>query len=64
MQDATGKQGMISDFRAPTCADAIEADLCIIGGGAAGVTIAADLAGSALEVVLLESGREAWDERT
>ena len=56
MQDATGKQGMISDFRAPTCADAIEADLCIIGAGPAGLTLARELAGTPWRICLLEGG--------
>lgn len=34
----------------------IRADLCIVGGGAAGITIARELAGGPLDVVLLESG--------
>ena len=51
---------------AATVADGstIEADVCIVGGGPAGLTIAADLVGSNLDVVMLESGREAWDQRT
>jgi choline dehydrogenase-like flavoprotein len=34
----------------------IEADLCIIGAGAAGITIAQEFAGSAVRVCILESG--------
>jgi len=34
----------------------IEADLCVIGAGAAGITLAHDLARSSLDVVLLEGG--------
>jgi choline dehydrogenase-like flavoprotein len=34
----------------------IEADLCIIGAGAAGLTIAQELDGTSTEIVLLESG--------
>ncbi|WP_431272864.1 FAD-dependent oxidoreductase [Dankookia sp. P2] len=34
----------------------IEADLCIVGAGAAGITIARELIGSGLQVCLLESG--------
>ncbi len=33
-----------------------DADLCIVGAGAAGITIARDLAGSALRICLLEGG--------
>jgi len=34
----------------------LEADLCVIGAGAAGITIARELADTSLDVVLLESG--------
>ena len=34
----------------------LEADLCIIGAGAAGITIARELSGSPLRVTVLESG--------
>lgn len=34
----------------------IDCDLCVIGGGAAGLTIARELAGGSLSVVLLEGG--------
>lgn len=39
-----------------------EADLCIIGGGAAGIALALKLRGSGLSVLLAESGGEAGDE--
>ena len=34
----------------------IEADVCIVGGGPAGITVALGLAGSHARVLLLESG--------
>lgn len=34
----------------------LEADLCVIGAGAAGITLARELAGGPLRVILLESG--------
>ena len=34
----------------------LECDLCIIGGGAAGITLARELSSSRLDVILLESG--------
>jgi choline dehydrogenase-like flavoprotein len=51
---------------AATVADGstVDADVCIVGGGPAGLVVARDLRGSGLDVVVLESGREAWDERT
>jgi choline dehydrogenase-like flavoprotein len=45
---------------------ALEADVCIAGGGAAGMTLALDLRASGLSVILLESGgfrREAATQR-
>lgn len=45
---------------------AFEADICIAGGGAAGMTLALDLRASGLSVILLESGgfrREAETQR-
>jgi choline dehydrogenase-like flavoprotein len=46
--------------------EALEADICIAGGGAAGMTLALDLRASGLSVILLESGgfrREAQTQR-
>ncbi len=40
----------------------LEADVCIIGSGAAGMTIARDLASTNLRVILLESGPHDYDE--
>lgn len=42
----------------------LEADLCIVGGGAAGITIARAFIGSGHKVVLLESGSEHLDAPT
>ncbi len=40
----------------------LEADLCIVGAGAAGITLARALAGSGREIVLLESGGFEYEE--
>jgi len=40
------------------------ADVCIIGGGAAGITLALELSASGKEVLLLESGGLAYEEET
>ena len=47
---------MIRDARDLSDGDVIEADVCIIGAGAAGITLARDLSGSGLRVLLLEGG--------
>lgn len=47
---------MIEDFRSTTCPGAFDADLCIIGAGPAGITIAREFAGTPWNVCLLESG--------
>ena len=47
---------MIEDANDLTGDEALSADLCIVGAGAAGITIALDLAHSGLAVLVLESG--------
>jgi choline dehydrogenase-like flavoprotein len=47
---------MFVDARTLSDGHAIEADICIIGAGAAGITLARELIGSPLRVCLLESG--------
>jgi choline dehydrogenase-like flavoprotein len=42
----------------------IEADVCIVGGGAAGITLANKFAGSRTRVVLLESGGDHLEKET
>ena len=39
----------------------IRADVCVVGGGAAGITVARELIGTGLDVVLLEAGGERFD---
>jgi choline dehydrogenase-like flavoprotein len=55
---------VIADARAVPEGAALEADLCVIGGGAAGITIAREFAGSSAKVVLLESGGMELDGET
>ncbi|HJU30087.1 MAG TPA: GMC family oxidoreductase [Hyphomicrobiaceae bacterium] len=43
---------------------ALEADICIVGAGAAGTTLATELIGSGLRVLVIESGGLAYDART
>jgi choline dehydrogenase-like flavoprotein len=47
---------MIIDFRELNSSGDIEADICIVGSGAAGVSLARELVRSSHEVCLLESG--------
>jgi flavin-dependent dehydrogenase len=47
---------MITDARTLADGATLEADVCIAGAGAAGMTIALDLRASGLSVLLLESG--------
>jgi choline dehydrogenase-like flavoprotein len=42
----------------------LDTDLCVIGAGAAGISIAVQLAGAPIDVVLLESGGIAFEERS
>lgn len=55
---------MIVDARSVPANTLIEADVCIIGGGAAGITLAREFIDSELKDVLLESGGEKPDPAT
>jgi choline dehydrogenase-like flavoprotein len=52
---------MISSARSTDRGATIEADVCIIGGGAAGISVALELLDTGLRVVLLEAGGTAED---
>lgn len=53
---------MIEDFRSFEDGREFETDLCIIGGGAAGITIARELIGTKARVLLLESGGRDFEQ--
>lgn len=55
---------MIHDFLDYDGAEPIEADLCIAGAGAAGISIARHLAHSSLKIVLLEAGGFEYEDET
>jgi choline dehydrogenase-like flavoprotein len=55
---------MFIDARQLEQGRAIDADICIIGAGAAGITMAREFIGSSTRVALLESGGLAFDERS
>lgn len=52
------------DARKTEVPDTLMADVCIVGAGAAGLTLALQLASSGIDVLLLESGGEAIDAET
>ena len=53
---------MLLDFRETGARGIFEADLCVIGAGAAGIAIARELGGTRHSVVVLESGGLALDD--
>ena len=55
---------MFIDARSVTSETLVGTDLCIVGGGAAGITLARELASSSFGVVLLESGSTAFEHDT
>ncbi|MHA1109046.1 MAG: FAD-dependent monooxygenase, partial [Alphaproteobacteria bacterium] len=52
---------MLEDFDTCEQTAVFEADVCIVGGGAAGVTLAGELIAAGREVLLLESGGIDYD---
>ena len=55
---------MLIDSRELDRDSAVATDVCIIGGGAAGITVARTLRSSGFRVALLESGGLSFDERS
>jgi choline dehydrogenase-like flavoprotein len=55
---------MIEDFATFKNDSVVETDLCVIGAGAAGITIAREFIGSKLQVCVVESGGLDLDPRT
>lgn len=55
---------MIEDAKSLSAGARIRADVCIVGSGPAGMTVAMGLAGSGLRVILLESGGLAYEPDT
>lgn len=53
---------MITDIRTIPDGSVLEADVCIVGGGAAAIAMAIQLAGKRLNVCILESGGLNFDE--
>ena len=55
---------MIVDARTVPAGTVVEAEICIIGAGAAGITLAREFAGAPFRVVLLESGGLEYEQET
>lgn len=55
---------MISDFKTLKNGTNLDADLCIVGAGAAGITIAREFIGRRLRVCVVESGGLEFDDAT
>ena len=55
---------MLIDARGVASGSSLDTDVCLVGAGAAGITIARELRDSGLRVMLLESGGFRPDERT
>src|SRR5690349_8132205 len=55
---------MIIDARSLPADERLDADLCIVGAGAAGIVLAVTLAGAGRRIILLESGDLAPDPAT
>mgnify|MGYP006286547751 CR=1 FL=1 len=55
---------MFTDLRSLSGTLELEADVCIVGAGIAGLTLARELLGSGLSVTMLESGGSFGDEQT
>jgi choline dehydrogenase-like flavoprotein len=55
---------MILDFGEMSSPTDLHSDLCIIGAGAAGITLAREFAGLSAKVIVLESGGAEFDQET
>ena len=55
---------MILDFRETNSQTDLRADLCVVGAGAAGITLAREFARSNAKVIVLESGGEEFEGET
>jgi len=55
---------MLIDLNDPAAPDLIEADVCVVGGGAAGVAVARNLAKRGHDVCLLEAGGIDFEQAT
>jgi len=54
---------MLIDARNLTPGHTVEADICIVGAGAVGISMGLELDGTSKKVVILESGGTKYDPR-
>jgi choline dehydrogenase-like flavoprotein len=54
---------MIANAESIAPGESLSCDVCVIGGGAAGITAALELGGAGVQVILLEAGGKKWDAR-
>lgn len=59
-----GERSMFVDARSVPAGSLIETEVCIVGGGAAGITLAREFAHSSFRVILLESGGAELEQAT
>lgn len=63
-ENRRGRYHMIIDSHSVSPGTVIETDVCIVGGGAAGITLAREFSNSNFRVVLLESGGTEREQAT
>jgi choline dehydrogenase-like flavoprotein len=63
IRDDRGRDGVLIDGRGLEDGAELSADVCIVGAGAAGITIARALRGSGLDVLVIEGGGLEEDEQ-
>lgn len=54
---------MIANAESIGCNEALSCDVCVVGGGAAGITVALELGKKGIPVILLEAGGTRWDRQ-
>ena len=54
---------MITNAESVVTGEALSCDVCVIGGGAAGITVALELGKIGIQVIVLEAGGVKWDSR-
>ena len=55
---------MLTDIAAADPREVLRAEVCVVGGGAAGITVATELARNGISVIVLEGGGRRFEERS